>query len=169
MSSSVQSSRWQISLNASQISGSIPTVVRWPLTLTLKVRIRAFGLAFFLGIILLVSAALAGQITGTASVIDGEPWKSTSSGYDCTELTPRKAASSAAWTRSHGNAGRMRPRHWQRRSTVGLLSVKDAPIHAAMRADAMLKAGDVDGYAVWKRIIRAVGELQRAEPGARVH
>ena len=47
----------------------------------------------------------------------------------------------------------------------------DAPIHAAMRADAMLEAGDLDGYAVWKRILRAVEELQGTEPGcgARVH
>ena len=27
---------------------------------------------------------------------------------------------------------------------------QDAPIHAAMRADAMLAKGDLDGYAVWK-------------------
>ncbi len=72
MSSGVQSSRWQISLNASQISGSNRTLVRWPLTRTLWVGIRAFGLAFFLGIVLLVSAALASNITGTASVIDGD-------------------------------------------------------------------------------------------------
>ncbi len=26
---------------------------------------------------------------------------------------------------------------------------QDAPIHAAMRADAMLDKGDLDGYAVW--------------------
>ena len=36
----------------------------------------------------------------------------------------------------------------------------DAPIHAAMRADAMLEVGDFDGYAVWKRVLRAVEELQ---------
>ncbi len=42
---------------------------------------------------------------------------------------------------------------------------QDAPVHAAMRADAMLEAGDLDGYAVWKRILRAVEELQTAEPG----
>ncbi len=36
---------------------------------------------------------------------------------------------------------------------------QDAPIHAAMRADAMLEAGDLDGYAVWRRIQRAVEEL----------
>ncbi len=47
----------------------------------------------------------------------------------------------------------------------------DAPIEAAMRADAMLEAGDLDGYAVWKRILRAVEELQRVEPrpGGKVH
>ena len=40
---------------------------------------------------------------------------------------------------------------------------QDAPIHAAMRADAMLDSGDLDGYAVWKRILRAVEELRRTE------
>ena len=29
---------------------------------------------------------------------------------------------------------------------------EEAPIHEAMRADELLEAGDVDGYAVWKRI-----------------
>ena len=29
---------------------------------------------------------------------------------------------------------------------------QDAPIHAAMRADALLAAGDVDGYAVWGKV-----------------
>ncbi len=33
-----------------------------------------------------------------------------------------------------------------------------------MRADAMLEKGDLDGYAVWKRILRAVEELQGSEP-----
>ena len=47
----------------------------------------------------------------------------------------------------------------------------DAPVQAAMRADAMLEAGDLDEYAVWRRILRAVEELQgvRPGPGARVH
>ena len=47
----------------------------------------------------------------------------------------------------------------------------DAPIHAAMRADELLEAGDLDSCAVWKRILRAVGELRRTErgPGVRVH
>ncbi len=46
---------------------------------------------------------------------------------------------------------------------------KDALIEAAMRADAMLGKGDLDGYAVWKRILRAVEGLRRVEPDARVH
>ena len=46
---------------------------------------------------------------------------------------------------------------------------QDAPVHAAMRADAMLDKGDLDGYAVWKRILRAVGELQETVPGVEVH
>ena len=37
-----------------------------------------------------------------------------------------------------------------------------------MQADAMLEAGDLDGLAVWRRIVKAVDELQRVEPGARV-
>ncbi len=36
---------------------------------------------------------------------------------------------------------------------------EDAPIHAAMRADAMLEMGDWGGYAAWKQILRAGEEL----------
>jgi hypothetical protein len=39
----------------------------------------------------------------------------------------------------------------------------DAPIEAAMRADAMLEKVDLDGCAVWKRILRAVEELLSKE------
>ena len=46
---------------------------------------------------------------------------------------------------------------------------KDAPIEAAMRADAMRNEGDVNRHAVWQRVLRAVGELRRVEPDARVH
>ena len=40
-----------------------------------------------------------------------------------------------------------------------------------MRADAMLEAGDLDGYGVWRRILRAVAELQGTAPksGEAVH
>ena len=40
---------------------------------------------------------------------------------------------------------------------------EDAPIHAAMRADELLEAGDLDGQAVWKRILKAIEELQSKE------
>ncbi len=39
----------------------------------------------------------------------------------------------------------------------------DAPIHAAMRADALLEAGDLEGCAVFKRVLQAAEELQRVE------
>jgi hypothetical protein len=47
----------------------------------------------------------------------------------------------------------------------------DAEIHAAMRHDELLEAGDMEGCAVWKRIIGAVKELLAKEPsgGASVH
>ena len=38
-----------------------------------------------------------------------------------------------------------------------------ATIEAAKHADAMLAKGDLEGQAVWKRIVKAVGELQRRE------
>ncbi len=33
-----------------------------------------------------------------------------------------------------------------------------------MRADATLKAGDPDGYEMWKRMLRLIEALQGAEP-----
>ena len=47
----------------------------------------------------------------------------------------------------------------------------DAPIHAAMRTDELLDAGDMGGQAVWKRILAAVDELLSGEKpeGAAVH
>ena len=48
---------------------------------------------------------------------------------------------------------------------------QDAPIEAAMRADDMLDRGDLDGYAVWRQVLKAVEELLREEPreGERVN
>ena len=48
---------------------------------------------------------------------------------------------------------------------------EDAPIHAAMRADKFLEAGDMDGKAVWLRILAAVDELLSGErpEGTEVH
>ncbi len=46
-----------------------------------------------------------------------------------------------------------------------------ADIEAAMRADEYLAAGDVEGEAVWLRIVKAIEELQSEERpgGAEVH
>ena len=38
-----------------------------------------------------------------------------------------------------------------------------APIHAAMRHDELLEAGDMDGCAVWKQILKAIDELMSEE------
>ena len=48
---------------------------------------------------------------------------------------------------------------------------EDAPLHAAMRADELMETGDMDGRAVWLRIVKAVEELQSKErpEGAEVH
>ncbi len=42
---------------------------------------------------------------------------------------------------------------------------EDAATEVAMRADKLLAAGDMDGKRTWLRIMRAVEELQRREPG----
>ena len=42
---------------------------------------------------------------------------------------------------------------------------QDAEFEAAMRADAMIEAGDIDGQRVWQRILNAIDELQRDRPG----
>ena len=48
---------------------------------------------------------------------------------------------------------------------------EDAPVHAAMRADELMEAGDMEGRAVWKMILKAIEELLSKErPGdAEVH
>ncbi len=44
---------------------------------------------------------------------------------------------------------------------------EEAARHAATRANALLEAGDMEGKAVWLRILSAVKELQQREPGER--
>jgi len=48
---------------------------------------------------------------------------------------------------------------------------EDAPIRAAMLGDEMLEKGDLDGQAVWKRILKAIDELLTEErpEGEKVH
>ena len=40
---------------------------------------------------------------------------------------------------------------------------EDAPILAAMRADQLMETGDMEGEAVWLRIVKAVEELLSEE------
>ncbi len=44
-----------------------------------------------------------------------------------------------------------------------------APIEAAMRADAYLEQGDMEGRAIWLRIITTIKDLEAREPEGAVH
>ena len=55
---------------------------------------------------------------------------------------------------------------WRSASVLVKRHGPDAPIHAAMRADAMLEKGDLDGLAVWKRVLRAIEEMASTTLGA---
>jgi len=48
---------------------------------------------------------------------------------------------------------------------------ENARLHATMRADALLKAGDLNGHVAFKRILRVIEELQTKAPksGEAVH
>lgn len=43
----------------------------------------------------------------------------------------------------------------------------DASVHAAMKADAMLERGDLDGFSVWMRIGREIEDMQANAGGTR--
>ena len=49
------------------------------------------------------------------------------------------------------------------------LYAEDATIHAAMRADELLERGDLDGAAVWRRVIQALEELGNLKPDGTLH
>ena len=40
---------------------------------------------------------------------------------------------------------------------------EDAALEVAQRADALLEKGDMGGCATWKRVLKAVEEIQRTE------
>ena len=42
---------------------------------------------------------------------------------------------------------------------------EEADLVAAQRADKFLEDGDMAGSAVWRRVLKAVKEIQREEPG----
>ena len=43
------------------------------------------------------------------------------------------------------------------------LHATEAPIHAAMRCDELAAGGDLDGAAVWKRVLNAIDVLLAAD------
>jgi len=45
----------------------------------------------------------------------------------------------------------------------------EAPIHAAMRADGLMTAGDMEGRGVWLRVIEAIKVMLAKEPDGTVH
>jgi len=63
------------------------------------------------------------------------------------------------------------PDIWRAAQLIVKRQGADAAIVAAQRADELFDEGDLDGVAVWKRILCAVEELQRVAPkvGERVN
>jgi hypothetical protein len=45
----------------------------------------------------------------------------------------------------------------------------EATFHAGIRVDEMLDNGDLDGRAVWLRVLEAIKELVNTEPGGTMH
>ena len=58
---------------------------------------------------------------------------------------------------------------WQAANIMIKRFGKEAAIQAALRADELLDAGDVDGAATWRAIIRAIDQLQQDKPTGGVH
>ena len=46
---------------------------------------------------------------------------------------------------------------------------EDAKIQAGFRSDACLEKGDLDGAAVWRRVIKAIDEIENTEPDGAVN
>lgn len=55
---------------------------------------------------------------------------------------------------------------WRAAGTLVVEHGSNAVFVARLRADALLAQYDVDGHLLWKRIARAVKELQRDKPAA---
>ncbi len=58
---------------------------------------------------------------------------------------------------------------WQTSGAMIKRFGEDAATESAMRADELLDEGDMDGCAVWKRIMRAAEELLAMEPDGKVN
>lgn len=46
---------------------------------------------------------------------------------------------------------------------------EDAPVHAAMRVDSLSADGDIDGAAVWRRVLAATQDLLSTDPSGSIH
>jgi len=56
---------------------------------------------------------------------------------------------------------------WRSAGTlVRLYGIDGAALTAALRADALMDQGDIEGHLAWKRIVRAIEELRRTTPAA---
>ncbi len=53
----------------------------------------------------------------------------------------------------------------ERLLSAGLEGIEHLPIHAAMKADALLEKGDLDGQRVWLRIVKTIEALLETQPG----
>jgi hypothetical protein len=53
---------------------------------------------------------------------------------------------------------------WRAAKQMQKLYGADAAIHAAMRADRLMNQGDIEGFDMWKRVVDALNELDRAIP-----
>jgi hypothetical protein len=52
---------------------------------------------------------------------------------------------------------------WRAAQHMRKLYGADAAIHAAMRADKLMDQGDIEGFDMWKRVVAALNELDRAK------
>jgi hypothetical protein len=50
---------------------------------------------------------------------------------------------------------------WRAANQMLKLYGADAPVKAALRSEALLDLGDIDGCGVWKRVVAAINELSR--------
>jgi len=55
---------------------------------------------------------------------------------------------------------------WRAADMMLKLYGEDAMLRAAMRADALLDQGDTVGFFAWKRIARAIDDLERRRPAS---
>ena len=55
---------------------------------------------------------------------------------------------------------------WRTAATLLRLHTDAARSNAAQRADALYDQGDLEGFIVWRQVIRAIEQLERQKPNA---